>query len=103
MADEETRRLLARIETKLGQIESNVDNLQNNMSEIAGGLAVVLSRSDENKTEIGIIKTELEANKKKHTNFKSNFGSLSNISDVDWQKTRRALSQWKARHPLRKM
>lgn len=104
MSDEEIiLRSLARIEAKQGQIESNIENLQNTVAEIAGGLAVVLSRSDENKSEIGIIRTELEANKKKRINYKSNYGILSNISEVDWQKTRLALSQWRARHPLRRM
>lgn len=103
MADEELHRILARIETEVGQIKSSVGNLQNDVSEIAGGLAVVLSRSEENKTEIGIIKTELEANKKKRHNFRNNYGVLSSISEVDWQKTKRVLLQWRAQHPLRKM
>lgn len=96
---DETHRILGRIETELGQIKSSVKNLQNDVSEIAGGLAVVLNRSEENKTEIGILKTELEASKKKHPAYKNKFKNLANISAIDLQRTMHVLQQWRAQHP----
>ena len=95
---DETHRILGRIETELGQIKSSVKNLQNDMSEIAGGLAVVLNRSEENKTEISILKTELEASKKKHPAYKNKFKDLANISAIDLQRTMHVLQQWRAQH-----
>lgn len=100
--NDETHRILGRIETELGQIKSSVKNLQNDVSEIAGGLAVVLNRSEENKTEIGALKIELEASKKKHPSLMGKFRSLSNISPSDLQKTMNVLQQWKAQHQLPK-
>lgn len=100
--NDETHRILGRIETELGQIKSSVKNLQNDMSEIAGGLAVVLNRSDENKTEIGALRTELDASKKKHPALKEKFSSLSNISPIDLQKTMLVLQRWRALHQLPK-
>jgi N-glycosylase/DNA lyase len=96
--NEETHRILGRIETELGQIKSSVKNLQNDMSEIAGGLAVVLNRSEENKTEVGALKLELDASKKKQTTSKEKFSSLSNISPIDLQRTMLVLQRWRALH-----
>ena len=96
---DETHRILGRIETELGQIKSSVKNLQNDVSEIAGGLAVVLNRSEENKTEIGALKIQLETNKKKQSLLRERFSSLANISPVDLQKTMLVLQQWRAQHP----
>lgn len=95
---DETHRILGRIETELGQIKSSVKNLQNDVSEIAGGLAVVLNRSEENKTEIGALKIELEASKKKHPAYKNKFKDLANISAIDLQRTMHVLQQWRAQH-----
>lgn len=100
--NDETHRILGRIETELGQIKSSVKNLQNDVSEIAGGLALVLNRSDENKTEIGALKIELEASKKKHPASKKESSSLLNISPIDLQKTMLVLQRWRAQHQLPK-
>ena len=96
---DETHRILGRIDTELGQIKSSVKNLQNDVSEIAGGLAVVLNRSEENKTEIGALKIQLETSKKKQSLLRERFSSLANISPVDLQKTMLVLQQWRAQHP----
>lgn len=101
--DETTHRILGRIESELSQIKSSVSNLQRDMSEIAGGLAVVLNRSDENKAEISVIKQELESSKKKHQTFKIKSNGLSNISLPDLQRTRAVLQQWRAQHLSRRM
>ena len=101
--NEETHRILGQIETKLGQIESSVENLQHDVSEIAGGLAVVLNRSEENKKEVANLKISLDASKKKHPIYNKKFSSLSNISLLDLQKTKRVLQRWKAQHQLPKM
>ena len=107
---EETHRILGMIETRLGQIESSVKNLQNDVSEIAGGLAVVLNRTDENRdrltrldTEFNELLAELDASKKKAQNYKAKSRNLSNISLPNLQQTKRVLQQWKAQHLSQRM
>lgn len=103
---DETHRILGQIETRLGQIESSVKNLQHDVSEIAGGLAVVLNRTDENRekirsfnNDIEAVFAELEASKKKVPTYNGKSRNLSNISLLDLQRTRAALQRWKAQHP----
>ena len=108
--NDETYRILGRIESELGQIKSSVSNLQRDVSEIAGGLAVVLNRTDENRDRLTRIDSdfenmiaELEASKKKHPTFKAKSKTLSNISLLDLQKTKRVLQQWRVWHPSQRM
>lgn len=108
--DETTHRILGRIESELSQIKSSVSNLQRDMSEIAGGLAVVLNRTDENRDRLTHLDSdfenmiaELEASKKKHPAYKNKFKDLANISLPDLQMTRAVLQQWRAQHLSRRM
>lgn len=110
MSNDETHRILGRIESELSQIKSSVSNLQRDVSEIAGGLAVVLNRTDENRDRLTHLDSdfenmiaELETSKKKHPNYATKSSSLLNISLPDLQKTKRVLQQWRTLHQSRRM
>lgn len=94
--DDDTRHILGSIESRLGQIEASVNRLQRDVSEIAGGLAVVLNRSDENKVEIKQLSADLDDNKKKQPAYKPSSDKSSNSSWIDLQKTMLVLRRWKA-------
>ena len=99
---DETARILYEIKTHLGQIESSVNQLQTDVQKMSGGLAVVLSHTQENKEQIDslggdieAIFAELENSKKKQRIYRGKYNGLSNISLGDLQKTMSILQNWR--------
>ncbi|MCP5414993.1 MAG: hypothetical protein H6961_10345 [Chromatiaceae bacterium] len=99
---DETARILYEIKTHLGQIESSVTQLQTDVQKMSGGLAVVLSHTQENREQINglsddieAIFAELENSKKKQRIYKKKYNGLSNISLGDLQKTMSILQNWR--------
>ena len=101
----ETARILYEIKTHLGQIESSVTQLQTDVQKMSGGLAVVLSHTQENKEQINglgddieAIFTELENSKKKQQIYKKKYNGSLNISLANLQKTMSVLQNWRRQH-----
>ena len=99
---DETARILYEIKTHLGQIESSVTQLQTDVQKMSGGLAVVLSHTQENREQINglsddieAVFAELENSKKKQRIYKKKYNCLSNISLGDLQKTMSILQNWR--------
>ena len=98
----ETARILYEIKTHLGQIESSVMQLQTDVQKMSGGLAVVLSHTQENREQINSLSDDIEAvfaelenSKKKQRIYKKKYNGLSNISLGDLQKTMSILQNWR--------
>ena len=99
---DETARILYEIKTHLGQIESSVTQLQTDVQKMSGGLAVVLSHTQENREQINglsddieAVFAELENSKKKQRIYRGKYNGLSNISLGDLQKTMSILQNWR--------
>lgn len=99
---DETARILYEIKTHLGQIESSVTQLQTDVQKMSGGLAVVLSHTQENREQINglsddieAVFAELENSKKKQQIYKKKYNGSLNISLGDLQKTMSILQNWR--------
>lgn len=98
----EAARILGEIKAHLGQIESSVVQLQTDVQKMSGGLAVVLSHTQENREQIDslggdieAIFAELENSKKKQQIYRKKSSGLSNISLANLQKTMSVLQNWR--------
>ena len=99
---DETARILYEIKTHLGQIESSVTQLQTDVQKMSGGLAVVLSHTQDNKKQIDslgddieAIFAELENSKKKQQIYRKKYNGSLNISLANLQKTMNVLQNWR--------
>ena len=103
---DETARILYEIKTHLGQIESSVNQLQTDVQKMSGGLAVVLSHTQENREQINglsddieAIFAELENSKKKQQIYRKKYNGSLNISLENLQKTMNVLQNWRRQRP----
>ena len=103
---DETARILYEIKTHLGQIESSVTQLQTDVQKMSGGLAVVLSHTQENREQINglsddieAIFAELENSKKKQRIYKKRYNGSLSTSLANLQRTMSVLQNWKRQRP----